>query len=160
MDVTDDEIAAIADLFGGLTRGELTAALAELAYKAGEAYDPDEFETAVERAIQSYALVRVVPEGITVGAPDEPIFVPGPVAFPDLPPEAPDLVHIMDVEERSVDNEAASIAAAETFREDLVEAIDADNEARLQVLTDVSYEIETWAAVDLTAEREQLDSAR
>lgn len=157
MDISGDELAGIADLFGGLTRAELAEACAELAYKRGEEYDPERFEPAIDEAIEGYALIRVVPEGVEGVSLEEPVYVPGPVAFPELPDGATDLVHIFDIEERDVDREAARIAAVEMFREDLAGALESGDAERQRELVDVSYELEAWGTADLADERERLD---
>ena len=156
MDLTGDEIAGVVDLFGALTREELGEALAELAYKRGEEHAPDAFGDDIASAVESYHLVRIDPENADVGV-NEPVVVPGPGAFPDLPEDAENLVHIMDIDEREVDREAAGEAVLDRFREDAASAVNADDEAWVDRLLDVSYELEAWADVDLSAEREHLD---
>lgn len=164
MDVTGDELAGIVDLFDALTRGELAEALAELAYKHGAEYDPDAYEDDIEAAIESFDLLAVGASAIDhegnggsqQPAADSSYLVPGPVAFPTLPEGATDLVHILDVPERSVDRERVRGRALERFRQAAAEAVDADDSERVDQLMDVSYEIEAWAAVDLSAEREQM----
>lgn len=157
MDISGDELAGIADLFGGLTRTELGEACAELAFKRGEEYDPERFTPAIDAAIEAYLLIRVVPEGVEGVSLDEPVYVPGPVAFPDLPDGATDLVHIFDIDERAVDRQAARIAAVEMFREDVERALESGDDDRQRELVDVSYELEAWGTDDLAAERERLD---
>lgn len=154
MDVTGDELAGVVDLFGGLTAEELSRALAELAFRQGGEYDPDEFAGVIDDATRSYHLVR-----LDVPDVDDPILVPGPVAFPDLPEDARDLPHILDIEKRSIDTERASKTALDRFREDAVEAIQGEDVSRIETLLDASYELEAWGDMELSEIRERLDDA-
>jgi len=153
MDPTADEIAGVVRLFGGLTRAELTGALAELAYKRGGGHDPGNFDPAVDRAVESYHLVAVEPDEF--GA-ETPVLVPGPVAFPDPPAGADDLPHILDVPERPVDRETAGRAAAERLLAEAAAAVDDGDGDRVAELIDVSYELEAWAGVDVATARDRL----
>jgi len=156
MELSGDDIAGVVDLFGALTREELAEALAELAFKAGEEYETDRFVDDIEKAVESYHLVRVESETVDVSA-DTPLLVAGPGSFPTLPDNATDLVHILDVEERQVDRATAGLSVLDRFREDAAGAVDAADADRVDHLIDVSYELEAWADVDLRAEREHLD---
>lgn len=155
MDVTGDELAAVVELFGGLTRAELAAGLAELAFKQGEEYDPEAFEVVIEEAVAGYHLISLEPGDVDDA--DAPVLVAGPAAFPELPEHARDLVHILDVEERAVDRETAGRRAAERFRADAAQALDAGDDGRIATLIDVSYELETWGGVDLADVRDRMD---
>lgn len=155
METRPDELAGVADLFGGLSRAELREGLAELAYKRGEEYDTDAFDDDIEAAIDSYHLVVV--EGTELPEPiDHPLVVPGPVAFPDLPEGATDLPHILDVEERTVNREAAATAARKRFESEARAAVESGDAERIETLLDVSYELEAWGAVDLSDSRAAL----
>ena len=138
-----DELAGIADLFGGLTREELDDALAELAFKRDEEFDDGDADVAA--ALRGYYLVAVERD-------DETLLAPGPVAFPELPENAGDLPHIMGVERRSIDRGALADAARERLVED---AADADDE-RARYLVDVTYDAEAWAPVELDDVRQRL----
>ncbi len=150
MEFTGDELAGVVDLFGALTPGELREGLAELAYKQDGEYEPDSFEETVEAAINSYHLVRVDTE-------DEPLLVAGPGAFPMLPPEAGDLAHMLDIEERTVTRKTAGEAALDRFRTDAAAVVNEGDPERVKRLLDVSYELESWTDVDLSEERALLD---
>ena len=139
MDLVPDDLAGVVDVFGALTRAELGQALAELAFKRGEDYDPEGFAADIDEA-------------------DE-VLVPGPMAFPNLPEGTTDLPHILDVDERETDREAVGRTAEERFRADAAAAVEADDDERIAGLLDVSYELEAWAPVDLSAARERLDAA-
>lgn len=154
MDVSEDELAGVVDLFGALTREELGRALVELAYKRGEDTEPAAFDADVEAAVESYHLVAVDPDDAA-----ERLYVPGPVAFPTLPDAATDLPHILDVDDRSVDRDLLGEAARSRFEADADRAIDTGDTERIEQLLDVSYELELWASVDLTAARDRLDGA-
>jgi hypothetical protein len=153
MDLSGDDLAGVVDLFGALTREELGHALAELAYKHGESDDPDAFADEIDAAIAAYRLISLAHE-----TTDDPVLVAGPGAFPELPEGATDLVHILDIEDRAVDREAAGRAVLDRFREDAATAVESGDPDRIAHLLDVSYELEAWADVDLSAERDHLDS--
>jgi hypothetical protein len=163
MELSRDELAGIVDLFGALARAELQDAAAELAFKRDGEFEPEAFAADVEAAIRSYHLVEAPPAAVTGPAPDasdDPRWlVPGPIAFPDLPDDAADLPHILDAEDRTVDRPAVARAAEERFRADAASAVDAGDPARLAELRDVSYELETWGGLDLSALRSGLDAA-
>ncbi|MFW5916786.1 MAG: DUF7109 family protein [Halorubrum sp.] len=80
----------------------------------------------------------------------------GPAAFPSLPDDATDLPHILDVPERDVDREALSSAVLDRLSTDAVSAIEAGDDARLEVLADVTYDVEAWAPVDAGAIRDRI----
>ncbi|PSQ46685.1 hypothetical protein BRD19_11635 [Halobacteriales archaeon SW_7_65_23] len=155
MDVTGDELAGVVELFGGLTREELRNGLAELAFKRGEEYDPDVFADDIQAGIEGYYLIAL--ESGDVEGTDEPVLVAGPAAFPELPEDARDLVHILDVDERAIDRETAGRRAAERFRADAAQALDDGDDDRITTLIDVSYELEAWGDVDLADVRDRLD---
>lgn len=157
MDVTADELAGVVDLFGALTREELAAALAELAFKHGEGYEPEQFGGDIDAARAGFQLVRVddhALEDIT-----DPVLVVGPTAFPELPPDARDLLHILGIDDRGVGPETATAAAVEAYRRDAATATADGRTGRIEELLDVSYDIEAWADVDLGETRELLDDA-
>ncbi|PGF15445.1 hypothetical protein CP556_04410 [Natrinema sp. CBA1119] len=161
MDATADELAGVVDLFGGLTREELERALAEAAYRAdGQAVDDGALETAIDEALESFALVRYDLAGrdeTSTTADDEALLVPGPTAFPTVPEHAEDLPHILDVERRRPAREPLGEAARERFVAAADEAVTKGDAARLRTLLDVSYDIEAWAPVDLADERTRLE---
>jgi hypothetical protein len=154
MDVTGDELAGVVDLFDALTRSELHRALSELAYKRGEDVDDDAVAADVEAALSTYHLVAV-----PAAADSAELLVAGPTAFPTLPDSAEDLPHIMDVPDRSLDDGRVADAAMERFERDAVDAVAADDTARIETLLDVSYELEVWHDLDLAEVRERLADA-
>jgi hypothetical protein len=156
MDFTGNDLAGVVDLFGALTRAELADALAELAFKRGADHDPGIFKSDIERAERSYHLVAVE-AGET--APAESLLVVGPAAFPELAEGATDLPHIMDVEGRDVDRQGAVTAAEKRFREEASVVVEEGDTERMETLLDVSYELEAWGGVDLSAARDRLDGA-
>ncbi|MHB9288403.1 hypothetical protein ACKVMT_15340 [Halobacteriales archaeon Cl-PHB] len=162
MELEPDDLAGVVDLFGALTRDELGDALAELAFKRGEEYDPGVFSDDVAAAERDYYLLAVEPGAVTAGSvPDDAaeLLVVGPVAFPSLPEGASDLPHILDVPERGTDRDAVGRAAEQRFRADAAVAVEADDPDRIAALLDASYELEAWAPVDLAAARDRLDAA-
>ena len=163
MDATADELAGVVDLFGGLTRVELERALAEAAYRAdGQAVEDAALETAIDEALETFALVRYDPanegDGETI-ADSEALLVPGPTAFPTVPDHAEDVPHILDVDRRHPDREALGEATRERFSDAVAEAVTADETDRLRTLLDISYDLEAWAPIDLADERRRLEDA-
>lgn len=163
MDATADELAGVVDLFGGLTREELERALAEAAYRAdGQSVDDDTLDTAIEAALESFALVRYDPASgsdAVANTDGEALFVAGPTAFPSVPEHAEDVPHILDVERRRPDRQPLGDATRDRFVAAVEEAIAAGDGARCRTLLDVSYDLEAWAPVDLTDERTRLEDA-
>jgi hypothetical protein len=154
MEFSGDELAGVVDLFGALSRAELGEALAELAYKQGEEYDPGAFDSEIAAAVEGYHLVELDAE---VASTDEAVLVPGPGAFPTVPAGGPDLTHILDIEGRELDRATAGEAVLDRFRADAAAAVDSGDPGRVDRLLDVSYELEAWADVELSAERDLLD---
>lgn len=162
MDGTADELAGVVALFGGLTRAELERALAEIAFRAdGQAVDEEATNGAIESALDSYALMQYEPDPETVDGVDdgESLLIAGPTAFPREPEHAEDVPHILEVDRRHLDREAVGRAARARFRREIDAATDAGDHERLERLLDVSYDLESWAPIDLGAERRQLDEA-
>ncbi|MGB9963907.1 hypothetical protein [Halobacterium sp. CBA1126] len=141
-----DELAGVVDLFGALTRRELHDALEELAFKRGDDFDADDADDDVVAALREYYLVRVEREN------GDSVLAPGPAAFPELPENAVDLPHILDVERREVDRETLADAVRARLESD---AADATGD-RARYLVDVTYDAEAWAPVDLADVREEL----
>jgi hypothetical protein len=150
MKPTADELAGVVDLFGALTRAELTDALSELAFKRDE--DLENPDGVIDDAVASYHLAVLDEEG-------ETLLAPGPAAFPELPEGAEDLPHIMDVPERTIDRERLADAVEERFHEEAAVAIRTDNESFVDRLVDVSYELEVWGPVDVSGARDRLTDA-
>ena len=158
MEVSADELAGVVDLFGGLTRAELAQGLTELAFKEAEECDPETFDDDIDAAVSTYHLVAVDADEVTASV-SNPVLVAGPVAFPELPPGATDLPHILDVDERSIDRETAAAAAQRRFEREAATAINDGDETMMAALLDASYELEAWGRVDLAAARDRLDDA-
>ncbi|QIB73384.1 hypothetical protein GL213_12160 [Halogeometricum borinquense] len=137
-----DELAGVVDLFGVLTRAELERALDELAFKQGQDTDREALADAVEEAVSNYYLVTYEHDGVER-------VVPGPVAFPSLPENAEDLPHILDVDERTADEEAVTEAALSRLRTDADEALESGDDDRIRQLLDVTYDVELWTARDV-----------
>jgi hypothetical protein len=150
MDLTADELAGVADLFGGLTRAELDRALAELAFRAGG--EGESVAADVAAARRDYYLLEVDWNG-------ESLLVPGPVAFPALPEGATDLPHILDVDDRSIPDEVLAERVRERLAADADEAVAEGDEERLATLVDATYDAEAWVAADLADVRVALERA-
>ncbi|WP_439025551.1 DUF7109 family protein [Haloarchaeobius sp. DT45] len=153
MRVSEDELAGVVDLFGGLTRDELYEALSELAFREGEELDGATAGETLDSAIKSYHLVEY-----DRGEGEEPLLVVGPRAFPEQPPHSEDLPHIMDVEPRDVDRETLGEAVRATLDDEATAALAGANTERMRELVDVSYDLEAWAPVDCAGIRGRLDA--
>jgi len=171
-----DDLAGVVDLFEWLTRAELSRALSELAFKQRAEVDDEAIAAAIDVAVAEYALVPAPPAALSeagVGGdratdPADPAggtdgtdadavaLAVGPAALPSLPADAEDLPHILDVPERDVDRETLSEAVLERLSADAVAAIEAGDAERLEILADVTYDIEAWASVDAGAIRERI----
>ena len=149
MKLSADEVAGVVDLFGAVTRDELDAALAELAYRRGHDTTPAVLAEAAEAALDDYYLVEVERDGVL-------LLAPGPVAFPTLPDGAEDLPHIVDFEGQQVERESLGEALLDRFREEAATAIDEGDAERVAELLDLTYDAEAWAPVDLGDLRERL----
>jgi len=149
-----DDVAGVADLFGGLRRSELGDALAELAFRAGGDDDPAAHADAIDDAVADYFLVAA-----DDGDGDDPLLVPGPVAFPKLPEGAADLPHILDVPDREVDRAAAADRLGERLREEARAVAERGDSERAATLLNVTYDAEAWAPLDLDGVRDTLDGA-
>ncbi|EMA44891.1 DUF7109 family protein [Halococcus saccharolyticus] len=162
MEFSHDELAGVVDLFGALTRPELSQACDELAFKRGV-----EFESAetIDDAIAAYRLVAIesadadLVEASSETVADEPLLAAGPTAFPTLPDRAEDLPHILDIEPREIDRTVLGAVAEERFRADAARAVATGDHARITQLLDVSYDLEAWAPVALDGVRDRLDDA-
>jgi hypothetical protein len=159
LDLSLDEVAGVADLFGGLTRTELAEALEELAFRRGVEPPPDD---RIDQVVRAYSLVEYPREDgeHDDGEAADSLLVPGPSAFPTLPDGAADLPHILDIDSRSVDRERLGRAVEERFRGDVARAVADEDETLVERLLDVSYDLETWGPVELGDLRERLDDAR
>ena len=172
-----DDLAGVVDLFEWLTREELSRALSELAFKQRAEVDDEAIAAGIDVAVAEYALVPAPPAALSeaggsgdrgaaladlTAAADRDAesgavaLAVGPAAFPSLPPDAEDLPHILDVPERGVDRETLSEAVLGRLSEDAVAAIGAGDADRLEVLADVTYDIEAWAPVDAGDIRERI----
>ncbi len=154
MDVSVDEVAGIVDCFGGLTCEELERALSEVAYRDGTELDAEALAETITAGREEFALVRYT-------RPDRqeepPLLVAGPTAFPTIPDHGEDLPYILEIEPRTVDREAIGVHARVRFLEAVEAAIAEADTARARHLLDVSYDLEAWAPVDLSDERQRLD---
>lgn len=96
----------------------------------------------------------------------EPLLVAGPTAFPRVPDGAEDVPHILDIDRRRIDREALGRTVRDRFAEAVAAALgegrdgsgDVDRD-RLRHLLEVSYDVESWAPVDVAPERERLEAA-
>jgi len=145
MTFSADEVAGVADLFGGLPRADLERGLEELAFRRDE--DPVDAGALVDEAVERYHLVELADGRLA----------PGPASFPELPDRAGDLPHVLDADRTGVDRDAAARAAAERLRADLATAVDDGDEERVATLREVAYDLEAWGPVDLSDVHERLD---
>jgi hypothetical protein len=155
MELTHDELAGVVDLFGALSPTELAEAGEELAFKRGADFEDDN----VDAALSAYRLVAFDADTTVEQDVDERLLAAGPTAFPTLPEGAEDLPHILDVEMRTPDRAALGAVVEERFRADAARAVSDDDRERIERLLDVSYDLETWAPVELDGVRDRLDAA-
>ena len=156
-----DDLAGVVDLFGWLTRAELSRALSELAFKRRAEADAAAIDAAIDLAVAEYALVPAPGEALSGGdGPGGPgdgaALAVGPAAFPTLPDGAADLPHVLDVPDREVDREVLADAVLDRLGGEAVAAIDAGDADRLATLADVTYDVEAWAPVDVGPVRERI----
>ncbi|MFC6752639.1 DUF7109 family protein [Halorubrum tibetense] len=167
-----DDLAGVVDLFGSVTRAELSRALSELAFKRRTEVDDAAIAAAIDVGVAEYAIVPTPRSAVSVdgdpvdptdpdddstGSDRDPTFLAvGPAAFPQLPEGAEDLPHILDVPDREVDREALSDAVLDRLSADAIDAINAGDTERLETLADVTYDIEAWAPVDAEPIRERI----
>lgn len=148
--IDSDAVAGIVDMFGALSREELTTALSEFAFRRGSDV---EASAAIESAIESFSLVAFTPE-----SGDEQLLAAGPTAFPSVPDGAEDLPHILEVEPRTVDRTVVGREAERRLRRKAAGAIEDGDPGRAATLVDASYELEAWGPVDLEEIRTQLEA--
>ena len=146
MELSSDELAGIADLFGALPRPALERAIEEVAFRAGDEVSAATVEAWIDEAESEYALVAVDLDG-------DSHLAPGPTAFPELPDAANDLPHILDVDRQSVPPEAIETAVRRRLASAAANIEDPD---RASALIDVTYDAEAWAGLDLADVRERL----
>lgn len=143
-----DELAGIIELFGALTVDELTHACSEVAFKeTGETPDDETIAEQIDDAHESFHLV-------TDPDHDPTLIVPGPAAFPTLPNGARDLPHILDVPDRSIDRTEIAESLADSIESELE---DEPPEERVHALVDLTYDLESWASVDVSGLRAAVD---
>lgn len=159
MRATGDELAGVVDLFGALTRQELSAALTEVAFKQGAAVDDAAVTDAIDTAIKRYVLVEYTPASTDSDHADTaPLLTVGPTAFPTLPPNAEDLPHILDYETRAVDRDRLAEQVRARLAADADAAVAAADADRAAALLDISYDLEAWAAVETDEIRASLSA--
>lgn len=151
MDPSADELAGIADLFGGLSLDEFERAFENIAARQGEPFDAEELAAEVRAATDDFFLVELDRDA-------GPIYAPGPAALPRLPDHGDDLPHMMDLEPRSIDRAAVGRAVEERLRSAAAAAVSAGDRDRMLKLLDVAYEVDAWG-VDTTELRDRLSAA-
>ena len=177
-----DELAGIVELFGALERSELADALSELAFKRRASVDDEAVDAAITAAVSGYVLVPVPDDAIRAVEPnaevasgrddgagrddstgdgsgddaDDGLLAVGPAAFPTPPPNVEDLTHILEVPDRPVDRSRLADATLDRLRRDVSAAVGDGDEDRLEVLLEVTYDVETWAAVDAADVRDRI----
>ncbi|MFB6254806.1 MAG: hypothetical protein ABEI06_09355 [Halobacteriaceae archaeon] len=150
MDISSDELAAIVDLFDGMTHQELHKACKELAARKGRDYNHDQVSQVIQAAIESYHLVAIDSE-------EGSFLLSGPVAFPQLPEHGDDLPHILDIPDRDLTKSVVVDAVEQQFRKDAAQAVNRADVDRIQTLIDISYDLEAWGPMTLQKVRNKLD---
>jgi len=158
-----DELAGVLELFGALTEAEFRRAVNEAAFRVGRDVDDDALAARVDDATDSFHVVRVEPDAVPRVVPgldgDDAAYVPGPRAWPTEPEGAEDLPHILDVDPRDVNRDALAVRVRQQLRAGVEQAAAAGDADALQGLLDVTYDVETWADVDLDDTRGLADGA-
>jgi hypothetical protein len=158
-----DELAGVLELFGALTESEFRRAVNEAAFRTGRDVDDDALAARVNDATDSFHVVRVEPDAVPRVVPslaeDDAAYVPGPRAWPEEPEGAADLPHILDVDPRDVNRDALAARVRQQLRARVEQAAAGGDADALQDLLDVTYDVETWAAVDLDDTRGLVDGA-
>lgn len=161
--LSPDELAGVLDLFGALNEPEFVRAINEVAFRAGRDVDDDALAGRVDAAARSFHVVRVdaeaVPEVVPALDDAHAAYVPGPRAWPEEPPHGEDLPHILDVDPRHVDRRALAGRVRQQLRAGIERAAGTGDAARLHDLLDVTYDVETWASIDLADTRGLADGA-
>ena len=161
--LSPDELAGVLEPFGALTAAEFRQAVNEAAFRTGRDVDDDALAARVDDATDSFHLVRVEPDAVQRVVPslsgDDAAYVPGPRAWPAEPDGAEDLPHILDVDPRTVDRDALAARVRQQLRAGIERAAAAGDGDHLQDLLDVTYDVETWANVDLDDTRGLADGA-
>lgn len=147
MSLTPDTLAGIVELFGALTDAELCDACAEVDFRhEGETRPDEEYLQEIETALESNHLARI--------DESDTLLIAGPAAFPRVPSGGDDLPHILPIEPRTVDRSSA----AERIIAELQHELEENPEpARQESIIDLCYDIESWAGIDTSHIREQLD---
>lgn len=158
-----DELAGVLELFGALTEPEFRRAVNEAAFRTGRDVDDDALAARVDDATESFHVVRVDPDAVPRVVPsldgDDAAYVPGPRAWPAEPEGGEDLPHILDVDPRTVNRDALAVRVRQQLRAGVEQAAAAGDPDALQELLDVTYDVETWADVDLDDTRGLADGA-
>jgi len=158
-----DELAGVLELFGALTESEFERAVKEVAFRAGREVDDATVAERVNAAAASFHVVRVEASAVEHVVPafdgTEAAYVPGPRAWPTEPEHAEDLPHILDVRPRDVDRTALAGRVRQQLRTTVEQAAARGDADRLQEVLDVTYDVETWADVDLADTRGLVDGA-
>lgn len=146
MELSGDELAGIVDQFGALSPGELRRAIREAAFRAGADLDEATIEDWIDEAQSEFTLLKVE-------VADDPLIVPGPRAFPEVPAAASDLPHVLDVEPRTVPENALETGLRNRLAARAAAVADPE---RAHDLIDVTYDAEAWAGIDLEDVRDRL----
>jgi hypothetical protein len=158
-----DELAGVLELFGALAESEFKRAVREVAFRAGRDVDDEGIATRVNAAARSFHVVRVEADAVQAVVPgldgEEAVYVAGPVAWPEEPEHGEDLPHILDLRPRDVDRGALAGRVRQQLRAGVEQAAARGDADRLHEILDVTYDVETWADVDLADTRGLADGA-
>ncbi|MDZ7849302.1 MAG: hypothetical protein U5K70_00300 [Halodesulfurarchaeum sp.] len=146
MELSGDQLAGIVDQFGALSPPEMRRAIRETAFRAGVDLDEETIEEWIDQAQADFSLLKVELDG-------DPLVVPGPRAFPEVPESAGDLPHVLDVDPRTVPEETLETGLRNRLAAKTATIEDPD---RAHDLIDVTYDAEAWAGIDLGDVRERL----
>ncbi len=156
-----DQLAGLIDPFGVLSRAELRQAVREVTFRRGDDFDEAATEDAIDAAVETYRVVACPPEAVTGGDAEtaDELLAVGPTAFPASVEGSEDLPHILDADRRTLDRETLGLAVVERLRGEAARAVARGDDDRVRRLMDVSYDVETWAPVDVSDVRDRFDSS-
>lgn len=141
--ISNDELAGIVGMFGALTRSELKRAVTELTFKqTGERPGDQQIATMIKDALETWHLV-------TYETGESRFLLPGPAAFPTLPPLAEDLHMMLEIEARDIERTEIAEMLLDDLENAHAEGISMDT------LTQLSYDIEAWADIDASSLRDE-----
>ncbi|HJH31551.1 MAG TPA: hypothetical protein C5S50_05105 [Methanosarcinaceae archaeon] len=108
--ITKDELAGIIDALGAATMEEICLIVEELAeIRRTEDINSGYVGQLCESALGEHLIEIVSSEEVEDAGSDEPYYIPGPNAFPDIPVEFSEIIDILELSMRKVDMSKVAI---------------------------------------------------